>query len=217
MPTRLREGLYKAPLPPFFRCGIRQILWGAGYAAGEGANDTEDPYNPYFSFYEGQYASVTRYGAQGLWTGDHEELLNVIRYIKAGDETRESIADKLHEHRIVADEASTDDMIALAARLLLMLSIGNPKHCLTLGQTMTDWKSGTLKELVGDHFSSTPVLSDHVKLPKQFNALQLVKIAGVRIAWTNNLMDHLLLQEDDTKVYIFHHASFLQCHRDGDW
>lgn len=217
MPTRLIEGLYKVPLSLFSRRKIRKTIWGAGYTLGEGLHDIEDPCNPYFSFYEAQCASVTRHGTQVLWTANHEELLKVIRYIKAGDETRESITSKLHEQCDFADEASIDDVIALAARLLLMLSIGNPKHCLNLGQTMIDWKGGTLKELVVNRFSSNPVLSDHVKLPRQFNALQLVRIAGVKVAWTSNLVDHLLLQEDDTKVYIFHHATFLRYHRDGDW
>ncbi len=217
MPTRLIEGLCKVPLSLFSRRKIRKTLWGAGYALGEDLNDIEDPCNPYFSFYEAQCASVTRHRAQVLWTVNHEELLKVISYIKAGDESRESIARRLHQHCDVADKALIDDVIALAARLLLMLSIGNPKHCLNLGQTMIDWKSGTLKELVVNRFPSRPVLSDHVKLPRQFNALQLVKIAGVKVAWTSNLVDHLLLQEDDTKVYLFHHAFFLHCQIDGDW
>lgn len=160
---------------------------------------------------------MARYGGRGFRVLNDEILLKVISYVKLSNEIRESLAGKLREQRLVADEASIEDTTALAARLLLMLNIGNPKHCLTPGQTRIDWRSGTLKELVGYQFSSIPVLSDHVKLSRQFNALQLVKIAGVKVAWTNNLADHLLLQEDDTKVYIFHHASFLQCHRDGDW
>lgn len=217
MSPRLIEGLYKVPLSLSSRRKVRETHWGAEHALSQSPNDIEDPYNPYLSFYEAQCASVTQHWAQELWVADHEELLKVIHYIKAGDQTRESIASNLHEQWTVADKASIDDVIALAARLLLMLSIGNPKHCLTLGQTMIDWNSGTLEELVTYNFSSKPVLSDHVKLPRQFNALQLMKIAGVKVAWTTNLVDHLLLQEDDTKVYIFHHASFLRCHRDGDW
>ena len=38
---------------------------------------------------------------------------------------------------------------------------------------------------------------------------------GRKVEWTNNLADHLLMRDDDTKVPVFHQASFLRCHRDG--
>jgi hypothetical protein len=38
-------------------------------------------------------------------------------------------------------------------------------------------------------------------------------MAGLEIVWTDNLADHLRLTDDDTKVHIFHHASFLEIQR----
>ena len=217
MPTRRKESLNQASLSPFLRRTIRRNLWGIGHAFDDTRDLTVDSYYPYFAFYQAQCRSVARHGGRELWATDHEELVEVIRYVKAGDQTRESLISKLQEQRVVADMVSIEDTIELAARLLLMLSIGNPKNCLTPGQRMIEWKSGTLKKLVTDRFSPTHVSGDHVKLPRLFNALQLVKIAGLKVAWTNNLADHLLLREDDTKVCIFHHVSFLQCHKLGDW
>ena len=51
-----------------------------------------------------------------------------------------------------------------------------------------------MKNLVEDRFSSMPVSSER-----------------------DNLVDYLLPQEGDTKLYIFHHVSFLRCHENGNW
>ncbi|KAL8877912.1 MAG: hypothetical protein Q9198_004171 [Flavoplaca austrocitrina] len=58
-----------------------------------------------------------------------------------------------------------------------------------------------------------PSSLDTVKLPQTFTAANLEKIAGIRIVWTNNLADHLLLRDDDTKVMLFHHVSALYLQR----
>ncbi len=52
--------------------------------------------------------------------------------------------------------------------------------------------------------------NENVKLEKIFSALNLGRIAGMEIQFTNNLADHLrVMSEDDKKVAIFHNASFL--------
>ena len=53
--------------------------------------------------------------------------------------------------------------------------------------------------------------SENVKLEKIFNAGNLGRIAGIEIEWTNNLADHLRVVDEDKKVAIFYHASFLEC------
>jgi hypothetical protein len=50
----------------------------------------------------------------------------------------------------------------------------------------------------------------HIKLEKQFNALNLQRIGGIRISWTDNLADHLRMMDDDKTVAVFYHASFLE-------
>ena len=58
-----------------------------------------------------------------------------------------------------------------------------------------------------------PSSFDTVKLPQTFTAANLEKIADIRIVWTNNLADHLLLRDDDTKVMLFPHVSALYLQR----
>ncbi|KAL8752396.1 MAG: hypothetical protein Q9199_005775 [Rusavskia elegans] len=57
---------------------------------------------------------------------------------------------------------------------------------------------------------SPPSFLDTVKLPQSFTAANLEKIGGIQVLWTDNLADHLLLRDDDTKVMLFHHVSALR-------
>ncbi|KAL8669840.1 MAG: hypothetical protein Q9168_005592 [Polycauliona sp. 1 TL-2023] len=56
----------------------------------------------------------------------------------------------------------------------------------------------------------SPAFLDTVKLPQSFTASNLEKVGGIRVLWTNNLADHLLLRDDDTKIMLFHHVSALR-------
>lgn len=92
-----------------------------------------------------------------------------------------------------------NNSIDLAARLLLMLKFGVvkhqkvPRHCLS-------WTSGSLRDFVHNHFNTSPALhDDHIRLPKTFDAWAIFAIAGIEI---------------DSKLLIFHHASFLECQAD---
>ncbi|KAL8715187.1 MAG: hypothetical protein Q9220_001145 [cf. Caloplaca sp. 1 TL-2023] len=60
------------------------------------------------------------------------------------------------------------------------------------------------------HVFPPPSSMDSVKLPQSFTAANLESISGIHIRWTDNLADHLLLRDDDTKLMLFHHVSALE-------
>jgi len=98
-------------------------------------------------------------------------------------------------------------------RLLVMMRIGNVPHEF-LGGKYIEWSQGCLQDCVHNYFSGSPVLGhERIKFEKTFNALGLDLIAGVEIRWTDNLIDHLRLINDDTVVCVFHHTAFLECQR----
>jgi hypothetical protein len=106
-----------------------------------------------------------------------------------------------------------DLSLNLAVRLLVMMRFGmvknqvSPRRCL-------QWESGSLQDFVQQYFKEPPKLNcERVRLPKSFDAWAIATISGVEISFTDNLADHLLLVEDDTKLLVFHHASFLEYHR----
>lgn len=109
-----------------------------------------------------------------------------------------------------------DYTIDLAVKLWLMVHTGHVQRGVT-GQTALLWREGCLKDCVADYFQYQRVLTDSVKFEKIFNARNIQRIAGVTICWTPNLIDHLKFIEDGKKpvLNIFHHAAFLNYHRDG--
>ncbi len=92
-----------------------------------------------------------------------------------------------------------------------MLKIGVLKHQAVPRRCLT-CRGGSLSDFIETRFNQPQVLSYHqVKLPKNFNAWSINVIGGLQIDFTDNLGDHLLLVDDDTRVLVFHHASFLEC------
>ena len=78
------------------------------------------------------------------------------------------------------------------------------------GTTPLEWTTDSLQTFIAGNFSSKTELSEEkVKLERMFIGQNLGRIAGLKIIWTNNLVNHLKLSMDDTQVSIFHHASFL--------
>lgn len=118
-----------------------------------------------------------------------------------------------HSNKSVANSVDLpiDDFINLAVRVLLMLNVGELPNGISDPIPIL-WEDGTVQELVSNIFPAVSVL-DHegAQLGSMFIAHNLVRIAGIEIGWTSNLADHLRVIDDDKKVLIFHHASFLQC------
>jgi hypothetical protein len=136
-----------------------------------------------------------------------EELVGELSLCKARPEIFTSLREKMSAD--VSDEACYYS-IDLAARLLLMVKIGVVKHQ-AIPRRCLAWTDGSLPEFVQGHFDEVPILNcDSVRLPKAFDAWSIATIGGIDIGFTDNLADYLLLVEDDTRVLIFHHASFLE-------
>jgi hypothetical protein len=122
------------------------------------------------------------------------------------DEVRKSMSDFLK----TADKPQHENSINLVARLVLMTKFGDLSHECSGGRHV-EWSHGTLLEFVHDYFSCPPALGhERIKLEKSFNALNLQRIAGIEIWWTDNLADHLRMMDDDRAIAVFRHASFLE-------
>ena len=79
------------------------------------------------------------------------------------------------------------------------------------GREQLCWETDSLRDCITAHFASPPRLGhEGVKLPRTFNSMTLMQIAGVRIVATNNLLGHLRLTHDDTTLHVVYHASFLK-------
>lgn len=142
----------------------------------------------------------------------HGEVLDVIAQLRLNILSREEILDTLLQSQPSADKRLLNASIDLAARLWVTVGIGSVQQSLIPGHHVA-WEKAKLPEMLHRILWPQSQLSEKVKLPRTFTAANLERIAGLKVVWTSNLADHLCLKDDDTKVMLFHQASFLELHR----
>ncbi|KAI9788769.1 MAG: hypothetical protein M1816_006550 [Peltula sp. TS41687] len=168
----------------------------------------DNGFEAFFDWYGEQWE-----GAPAELLVTHQEVLDVITLLKSADQTRAKIIETLRRSSI-SKENLLDSLVTLAARVWLMLSIGTFQQSLSPSQGIIWTDDGKLGDVVAARFSPhNNLLQDQVKLPMTFTAENLERMAGIRIAWTSDLAEHLALREDDTKVVLFHQASILELHK----
>ncbi|KAL8387974.1 hypothetical protein RB595_009538 [Gaeumannomyces hyphopodioides] len=120
-----------------------------------------------------------------------------------------------------------ENTVNLAARLFGIVRVGRIKHAISSQHSPRRglrWTDGSFSEFFAGRIfgrgRASPRLScDGVQLPKAFDAWSLQMIGGIEVCPTDDLLDHLRLVEDvevddNIKVLIFHHASFLEYQRE---
>ena len=163
----------------------------------------------YFDYYTDQCGLAMHDGGRHISARTHQSIIDIVQHLKE-PLSREALRQLLPMPNPPNETEKRDGSIDLAARLLLMIDFGSLRYGFS-GRKQLVWDRSSLKEFVHDHFSVPLTLSHgHVKLEKTFNARNLGQIAGIEIVWTNNLADHLRMIDEDKKLYIFHHASFLE-------
>jgi hypothetical protein len=168
----------------------------------------------YFKYYTEQCGLALHDGGRHTSARTHRDTLEIVKHLRDSSQSRDSIVQLLNPKLLNPKPANEIEMlngsIDLAARLLLMVDFGSLQYGFS-GQEQLVWDHGSLKEFIHDYFDVPPALGNEgVKLQKMFNARNLGRIAGVEIVWTNNLADHLRMIDEDKKVAVFHHASFLE-------
>ncbi|KAL1874464.1 hypothetical protein Daus18300_003482 [Diaporthe australafricana] len=103
-------------------------------------------------------------------------------------------------------------MMDFGARLVTPINIGTLPNEVNKRRHLK-WDTGTLRNCLTEYFdeAQAPTLTfERLRLPKAFDAWSLCKVGGIKIRFTDNLADHLLLLEDDTVVLVFHHVTYLE-------
>lgn len=144
------------------------------------------------------------------------DIFDVLQMIRTGLD-RQEIVETLQQRIACTPNSARSIGAALdyVARLLVMVDIGD-QFVRGFGARLERvvWAHGNLQGTINSHFSGQIDLSDlDVRLERTFTAQNLVKLAGLRISWTADLAAHLLLDEEQKTVYIFHHVTFLECQR----
>jgi hypothetical protein len=185
-------------------------MWGPQPQESNNQSNVEQLFDPYFKYYAQQCDLIGRH-ANGKFSSvkTHSDIIRVAQLLQQ-DLLREDVRKHMSEFLQAGNKEQHESSINLVARLIFMTKIGSiPHEC--FGERAIEWSYGNLVEFIHDHFSCPPTRGhERIKLEKSFNALNLERIGGIKIWWTDNLADHLSLMDDDKAVAIFHHASFLE-------
>lgn len=143
----------------------------------------------------------------------NSDVFDILQMIKTGlnrDEVEDTLGQRTGPGS--TSRGSIQERVDRVASLLVMTEIGRVTE---YGRrARVSWRSGTLQRLIKIHFTRERALTDtSIRLEHIFTAKSLVQIAGLRIFWTANLSDHLLLDREQRVVHIFHHATYLECQR----
>lgn len=193
------------------KCAILDRLWGMKVQPSE-FYKSDLHFDLYFRYYSQRCEAALYDGGRHVSVRIHRNIIDIAEDIKA-DLDRKAIKSnlslKLSWPKPANEDEVLDASIDLVASLLLMMNFRDAKFGYT-GRRPLEWTTNTLKEFMTDMFKNSKNLGkETVKLEKIFSAVNFGRIAGIEIEWTNNLADHLRLIDEDKKVVIFHHASFL--------
>lgn len=191
------------------RLELAQSLWMPQNRGSLTIENFEPPnFEGYFGYYQDQCITwLCDKVSQDCQDRTHRQLVEKAREIASLD------AQNILPYLLSQDETDRS-WTFLAVRVLTMIDVGGLRNGLKLGQVSRNWTNGSLRDFVKSIFPNTKELSDQVKLERLFTARNLEWVADIQVIWTSNLADHLQLEDDDTKVRIFSHASFLELHQE---
>jgi hypothetical protein len=209
----LNDPFQKRPITAQTKQEIIQEIWNP--KAASRIQQGEVQCDSYFTYYSNQCHDAMCDRGRHLTVRKHSELLDIaeqLRSHKVKKDVQQYLLSKQRGPTPFNQNEQVNNSIDLTARLLVMMDIGTLPYSFS-GRKQVVWEEGSLKDFVHKYLNTPPVLGhDKIKLEKLFNGRNLSRIAGIEIEWTDNLADHLRVIDDDNKrVAIFQHASFLKC------
>jgi len=227
--TPLAISFREIPSSPKMKSQLLSELWGKDVS--EDAICTGDvDADAYLAYYVQQcdifLSEQTRWSLteneNGLVMKTHEDIVDIATKVRSGHLDKQDVVNYIMSRQASClavggnpsgyhgqrDEV-VHTIVDWAVRLVTMLEVGQLQNVFQSREPQT-WKDQSLKDYLTGVF--VPGRSDivHVRLEESFNIQSLQRLANLEIEWTNDLMSHLSLTNDDKTVLIFHHVSFLE-------
>lgn len=159
---------------------------------------------------------------KGLLMATHQDIVDVAEKVISGQLDRQGVVKEMvsqRAFRLATDGSSSEDhgqrdevvntSIDWAVRLVTMLEIGQLQSVFQ-SRELPIWKHQSLRDYLAGLLDPGRPVIDHIRLEESFNVQSLQKLANLKIEWTNDLMSHLSLINDDKTVLVFHHVTFLE-------
>ncbi|KAH6854993.1 hypothetical protein B0I37DRAFT_44879 [Chaetomium sp. MPI-CAGE-AT-0009] len=217
----LNQSLLDAPDSPATRSAISAGLWGdtPTPAAGQrlhSADRNSTNLDTYWTYYHQECTNALHDGGRHVAARTHGDIASCAAKLRRGmarEDVKTALRAELLRARHANDDELLDNSVDLTASLLLMANFGRYAYGFS-GRNRVCWSKGPLGAFLQAYFEPERRLANEsVKLERVFKASSLDRIAGLEVVWTDNLADHLRLTDDDRKVHLFHHASFLETQR----
>lgn len=172
-------------------------------------------WHAYFAYYtrEGRTSLVD----QGMHNAarTHRDVLWIASSLKSllsRETTRENARSRLlTQSRSPESEGNmVEGCIKLVVRLLTMVNIGALPSELS-GKMCLDWSKGSLQDCIHGHFNAVSQADfEDTIIGSDLTARYIDRVARIEVVPTDNLLDHLRLVDNDCKLCVFHHISFLR-------
>jgi hypothetical protein len=203
-------------LIPLCKVALLDSFWGD---PGPLFDTTRASVDRYFEYFETQCRlALYNWEKYDLSELRFRHVTEVAGMLKAGarrDEMEIYLAERLlGDCSVIASE-----IVDLTVRLLLMVPVWSFWQGVSPGETSLTWVEGTVGGALKRHFRGRGaskseenvqiMIEQPMLLEKSFTAMNIEEVAGMRVVWTTNLLDHLKMRHEDNSVAIFHHASFL--------
>lgn len=205
----LNISLQTFPIP----AGIRNQIQAAFWEPKDVADDLKGrPSADYYfdTYYSPRCQHFAREGGRHISVRTHTDLAQITSWILQ-DQTRDDIRSHLVDRATEPEtnEKTVETSINMCASLLGMVECGKQEFVFS-GRNPILWADGSLRDCMAQRFTAQTTLdARNLRLTKGFTGRTLSRIGGIKIKWTTNLVDHLLLTDDDQAVFIFQSASFL--------
>lgn len=206
----------KGPVPDTLKLDILKGLWQWNTVLT--SSSEIEKWNAYFHYYTTECQNTIRF-QRGTYTfvREHKDITEIAKQLEdcvSKEEIKQSLFSLDTQQRSEERKGQmAEGSVRLVARLVSMVDIGPIPHGLQ-GRPPLPWDNerSDLKSFLANYFEKSSTDSGSIKFGDDFTALNLRRIAGIEIYWTNNLADHLRMIDNDTKLCIFHHATFLKWH-----
>lgn len=181
---------------------------------------------PFFQFYRActaSYVPELLIGNHPALRG-HEDLLNIIRLLQDKCETpREIVMEEyfsLLGENSPPEESDMHRAFNLAFKVMTMVTCSGENHpadVFDAGSEPAEWRNS---DSLSQFFESAFPIRDHptlnekdeagIDIKSQLKAVQLQNIAGLKFRGTDNLRDHLRMNQETGVIDLYHHTSVLK-------
>ena len=211
-------------LSPVLRCDFINNLFDTHYDVYT-VRAKDHAYKSFFIRYHGM-CDLAANRTSDIQNVSHHHLLRAIRRLKSNTLTRKDFVSLLREDEEFRFSLDLSETIAeLSASTWLLLTVGKFPGGNPYDEPVM-WETGLLRfdpknlesrnSVLARKFSIEYSNKDGVKLPQSFTAANLEEIGGIELHWTSNLADHLVLRDDDSKLFLFQQVSAVQLHMASD-